>query len=74
MTLAMRAFGYIASRPSLYRAMARAGRIAMRARAVDGWIAKLPGIAGGWTRSRDLAAPAKRTFQDRWRQRQGIDT
>jgi L-lactate dehydrogenase complex protein LldF len=71
MALAMRAFAFVASRPALYRAMARIGRIALRDRAVNGWIAKLPGIAGGWTRSRDLPAPAKTTFQDRWRQRKG---
>ena len=32
-----------------------------------GWIAKLPGPAGRWTLSRDLKAPAAKTFQQQWR-------
>jgi len=71
MALAMRAFAFAAARPALYRAMARAARRALVRRARNGWIAKLPGLAKGWTLSRDFPAPADKTFQDRWRERQG---
>ena len=74
---AMRAFAFVASRPMLYRAATRLGRFAMRRLATavpersqaPAWIPKLPGFAGGWTRSRDLRAPAPKTFQDMWRAR-----
>jgi L-lactate dehydrogenase complex protein LldF len=36
----------------------------------SGWIAKLPGALGGWTRSRDFPAPARERFRDWW-QREG---
>jgi L-lactate dehydrogenase complex protein LldF len=65
----MRAFAWAAARPAAYRLMTRLGRTLLRARARDGWIARLPGMAGGWTRFRDLRAPAPRTFQDAWRER-----
>jgi L-lactate dehydrogenase complex protein LldF len=69
LALSMRAFGWIASRPALYRAMTRLGRLALRGSARNGWIRSLPGLAGGWTKSRDFPAPAAATFQDQWRAR-----
>ena len=36
-------------------------------------IRKLP-LAGGWTATRDMPAPAGRTFHDQWRQRRGKST
>jgi L-lactate dehydrogenase complex protein LldF len=65
----MKAFAWAASRPPAYRALTRIGRWLLRARAERGWIARLPGLAGGWTRFRDLRAPAPRTFQQAWRDR-----
>jgi L-lactate dehydrogenase complex protein LldF len=62
-------FARVASRPSLYRAAMAAVRLALRARATDGWITRAPGLAGGWTRFRDLKAPAARTFEQQWRAR-----
>jgi L-lactate dehydrogenase complex protein LldF len=67
--LGMKAFGRIASRPRLYRMFAAMARAALRSRARDGWVASAPGLAAGWTRVRDLKAPAKATFQDLWRAR-----
>ncbi|HKP95821.1 MAG TPA: LutB/LldF family L-lactate oxidation iron-sulfur protein [Fibrobacteria bacterium] len=62
-------FGMVASRPWLYKPGARLGGIAARLLAPDGWIKKLPGLAGGWTRSRDMKAPAAKTFQQLFRER-----
>lgn len=59
-------FGVVASRPLLYKAGARLGGILARLMAPDGWIKKLPGLAGGWTRSRDMKAPAPKSFQTLW--------
>jgi L-lactate dehydrogenase complex protein LldF len=65
----MKAFAWAAARPTAYRALTAVGRWVMRAKAHDGWIRRAPGLAGGWTRFRDLRAPAARTFQDLWRER-----
>ena len=62
-------FGVVASRPWLYKTGARLGGIFMRLITPDGWIKKLPGLAGGWTRSRDMKAPAAKTFQDLFKER-----
>jgi L-lactate dehydrogenase complex protein LldF len=67
--LAMKTFAALASHPGLYRQAARAARWGLRRRAAAGWISSMPGIAAGWTKSRDFKAPAERTFQDRWRAR-----
>lgn len=69
--LGMRAFGWIAPRPSLYRAATRAVRASLRRLATGGWISRAPGLAAGWTKARDLRAPAPRTFQELWRSRVG---
>jgi L-lactate dehydrogenase complex protein LldF len=67
--LGLKAFAQVASRPRLYRVATAIARRALRARARGGWIAKAPGLAAGWTRYRDLRAPAARTFEARWRAR-----
>jgi L-lactate dehydrogenase complex protein LldF len=68
--LGLRVFGAVASRPPLFKAAARLGALAGRLLAPDGWFRRLPGLAGGWTRSRDLKAPAAKSFQRLWRERQ----
>src|ERR1700757_1228945 len=35
----------------------------------DGWIHKLPGLAGEWTKARDLKALPAQTFREWWRRR-----
>jgi len=67
--LGLKAFARIASRPRVYRAATAMVRRALRARARDGWIARAPGLAAGWTRFRDLKAPAARTFEQQWHDR-----
>jgi L-lactate dehydrogenase complex protein LldF len=67
---AMKVYAWMATRPRVYRLMVRMGGWWLRRLARDGWIRRAPGLAGGWTRSRDLKAPAARNFQQRWRERQ----
>jgi L-lactate dehydrogenase complex protein LldF len=56
-----------ATRPAVYRALAQAGAAVMRKLARGrGALRSLP-FAGGWTRSRDMPAPAGRTFQNLYR-------
>jgi len=65
----LRAFAWIAPRPALYRAATRVARGLLRLRARDGWLRSAPGLASGWTKVRDLKAPAARTFQELWKER-----
>lgn len=62
-------WGYFVKRPRLYRL---ATRIGMRALSLlggrKGRFSSLP-LAGGWTATRDLAAPQGDTFQARWKAR-----
>ena len=75
MRYGLRAWARIARYPGLYRWVLRraAGFLRSRARSSSkngvGWIDRLPGIAGGWTRYRDMRAPASKTFQAQWRSR-----
>ncbi len=36
----------------------------------EGWISSLPGMLGGWTATRDLAAMPKQTFREWWEERE----
>ena len=65
----MKGFGLVVSRPWLYRMAARFGGVAARMLAKKGWLHKLPGLGSGWTRSRDMRAPVKKSFQDQWKER-----
>lgn len=62
-------WGFAARRPWLYHIAMRtaAWGLAWLARG-SGGLRTLPGV-GGWTASRDLPAPAGRTFRDQWTQR-----
>ena len=76
--LAMTSFAWAASRPRAYRALSAAARTGLRLFARDGWIARLPGPGRRWTSSRDFEAPAPKTFQSLWKERQarapGVET
>jgi len=59
----------IATRPALYRTLTQWGVSALKRLARGrGALRRLP-MAGGWTQSRDLPAPAGRTFQALYRER-----
>jgi len=65
----MKVFRTIASRPGLYKTAAALGRFGLRLLSKNGWVKWAPGLAGGWTQVRDLKAPAKKTFQQLFRER-----
>ncbi|MGD0389232.1 MAG: LutB/LldF family L-lactate oxidation iron-sulfur protein [Tepidisphaeraceae bacterium] len=56
--------------PSMYRLIGAAQKFELRRRAhKTGWIRNLPRFLAGWTRVRDLPAPARRTFHQVWKDR-----
>jgi len=56
--------------PSIYRLIGAAQRFELRRRAGNtGWIRDLPTFLAGWTRVRDLPAPARRSFHQVWKDR-----
>ena len=64
--LAMAVWGFVATKPWLYRfATSIAVGVLGRKRGSYRW---LPGL-GGWTKTRDFAAPARRTFMTQWKAR-----
>ena len=65
----LRGYRWMALRPSLFRFAGRAGGMMSRLIARDGWIAKLPGPLGGWTKSRDFPAIPAKSFTQRWNER-----
>ena len=66
---ALNAWAFMARRPRLYAAWARiAARIGAWMGGRDKLIHSLPGI-DGWTRGRDMPAPAGRTFREMYRER-----
>jgi L-lactate dehydrogenase complex protein LldF len=67
-TLAYRIWGVALRRPWLYRLALCCARLVLRPFSQEGWLQKLPGPGGGWTRARDFPAPAARSFRDRWKE------
>jgi len=64
-------WAWFAKRPALYRLGARLGiGVLGRLGRGRGSFSSLP-LAGGWTKGRDLPAPAGRIFQDLWKARGG---
>jgi L-lactate dehydrogenase complex protein LldF len=62
----MAAYTTVATRPMLWRWFLRAGGLVGRSVGRSGWIERLPFHASGWTRSRSLRAPARRSFRAWW--------
>jgi L-lactate dehydrogenase complex protein LldF len=71
LAMGMKVFAWAAARPRMYRLMTRVARQATALVGGNGWITRLPGLAGGWTKWRDLKAPAPRSFQELWQTRRG---
>jgi L-lactate dehydrogenase complex protein LldF len=68
--LALRAWAFFAKRPPLYRfAAGFGGRMLSILAGKRRRFSSLP-LAGGWTKYRDLPAPAPRTFQSLWQERE----
>src|SRR5881397_2580463 len=61
-------FGWLLTRPALYRRVAPIARLLQRPFVRDGAIRSLPLFFGDWTRTRDLPRVAPRTFQERWKE------
>jgi L-lactate dehydrogenase complex protein LldF len=68
--VALRAWGYAARRPRLYRAMSRVGVRVLKWMSEGGRIRRLP-LARGWTDTRDMPAPAGKTFKELYAERHG---
>jgi L-lactate dehydrogenase complex protein LldF len=62
---------FMVLRPALYRLATGLAVTTMRLFAQGGWIARMP-LAGGWTRHRDLPAPAARTFMAQVKNRRPV--
>jgi L-lactate dehydrogenase complex protein LldF len=73
--LAMKAAGSLFRSERRFRAAQRLGRMGQGVLSRDDgqgdkWIHWLPGLAGGWTRVRDLHAMPQQTFREWWEERE----
>jgi L-lactate dehydrogenase complex protein LldF len=62
-----RLYRWVAQSQRRYRLALRLAYWLSRPLARNGWLRALPGPLGRWTAARDLHAPARRSFHDRWR-------
>jgi len=64
-------WAWLNRRPVLYRMVQRMAVKLLRSISTSGsdgrWIRNLPGAGAGWTKHRDLVAPAAQSFQVQWR-------
>jgi L-lactate dehydrogenase complex protein LldF len=67
--LAMKAVGKVFLSHSRYEAAQRMARLGQKVFEHNGQLADLPGLAGAWTRSRDLRPVPQQSFRDWWRSR-----
>jgi L-lactate dehydrogenase complex protein LldF len=68
--LALRSWAFAAKRPRLYRLLAGIGTRLLSLMAGRRRKFRYLPLASAWTKHRDLAAPAPRSFQSLWQQRQ----
>ena len=70
--LVYRMWAWAYQRPLTYKLFSAAQRLDLRARAGEsGWVEDLPSFASGWTRVRDMPAPAETSFRKMWAKRHG---
>ena len=62
-------FRQLAVRPALFRRVQALASFATRRIAKNGWIERMPGHFGRWTRTRDFPAFAPSTFMAQWERR-----
>jgi L-lactate dehydrogenase complex protein LldF len=62
--LALRGWGWLAARPTLYRWVARQAARYLRWLADDSGRIRVFGMAPGWTEGRDLMPPPSKTFHE----------
>jgi L-lactate dehydrogenase complex protein LldF len=67
----IRLFAALSTRPRLYRFVTRAAGWLGRLWSQKGWMRRVPLVLRGWTKERDLPAPASETFADWWRRHRG---
>jgi L-lactate dehydrogenase complex protein LldF len=68
--LALRSWAFAAKRPRLYRLVAGIGTRLLSLLAGRQRSFRYLLLAGAWTKHRDLAAPAPRSFQSLWQQQE----
>jgi L-lactate dehydrogenase complex protein LldF len=68
--LAMQAMAVVFANARRYEAAQKLGRIGQRLFERKGWLVGLPGMAGEWTRFRDLRALPPQSFREWWAQRE----
>ena len=64
----MKALGWTFADERRYERAQRLGRLGAWTLAREGVIRSVPGL-GAWTETRDLQAPARRTFRESWASR-----
>ncbi|MDH3307663.1 MAG: LutB/LldF family L-lactate oxidation iron-sulfur protein [Acidimicrobiia bacterium] len=64
----IRIYARAATRPARFRRLLKAGGLAGRVLAKEGWIEKAPSHGAAWTGARDLPQPATRSFHQRWKE------
>lgn len=68
--LIFRAWAWSLKSPFLYRLLGRLQRFSLGRRSNgSGWVSQAPRLIAGWTQSRDLPVPPKRSFHQLWRKR-----
>ena len=67
----MRGYAEVTKRPALWDAGMRVAGVLAQPFAPGGFVRSAPGLLGKWTAARDLKAPARRSFRQRRRERDG---
>ncbi len=67
--IGLSAFAWVSPRPRMFRQVARTAALFGRLWGRDGWLRSIPWVLRGWTKDREMPAPAPQTFSDWWRHR-----